>query len=127
MDQQKIIQFQMIEQEAQQLDQQIQLIEQHSSEIQKIKNGLDDLHELKERKILANIGRGIYIPAEITDKKLIVEIGNKKLIKKSIPDAKKLIEEQLSKLEKAKKHIMGRIEELQREMMILINEANKQN
>ena len=116
MDQEKLIQLQMIEQEAQQLEQQLQLIEQTFSEMNKLNRCLDELKETKEKKILANIGKGIYIPAEITDKKLIVEVGNKNLVRKSIPETKKIIDEQLEKLNFARNQVIGRIEELRGSM-----------
>ena len=126
MDQQKIIQFQLIEQEAQQLNQQLQVVEQHVLEMQKLKDGLETLENSKEKKILAGIGKGMYVPAEITDKKLIVEVGNKNLVKKSIPDAKKLIDEQLKKLDGVKKQILAKTEELQAQMMMLMQEVSKE-
>ena len=118
----------MIEQEANQLQQQMQMIEQHIKDMQELNSGLDELEKFKGKEIRANIGKGIYIPAEITDKNLIVEIGNKTLVKKTIPETKKIIEEQLGKLISEKGRTMERLEMMQEEMMRLIqNYQNSQN
>jgi len=113
---QQLIQLQMIEQEANQLEQQLQLIEQNLVEIQQLKASLNELNESKEKKILANIGRGIYIPAEIKSKELLVEVGGKNFVKKSVLETKEIIEGQIGKLNSAKQEIMERIEGLQGQM-----------
>ena len=88
--------------------------------------------EKKETKeILANIGKKIYIPVEIKDKNLIIEVGNKKFVKKSISETKELIEEQIIKLNSARQEITERFEQLQEEagklMMDIENSKNSQN
>ena len=120
MEQQQLIQLQMIEQEANQLEQQMQLIEQHLAEMQQLKMGLDELSESKEKEILAHIGKGIYIPAEIKSKELTVEIGNKNFVKKSIGETKEIVVGEIEKLDSAKQEIMERIEGLQGQMSRLM-------
>ena len=95
MNQQQIMQIQMIEQEAQQLNQQIQLIEQNTIELQDLNKSLDEIEQEESKEILAGLGKGIYLPVKITDKNLIVEVGNKIFVKKTIPETKELIKEQL--------------------------------
>lgn len=125
MDQQQIMQFQMLEQEANKLAQQLQLIENNLSEIQDIKEGLEEIDKKETKEILANIGKKIYIPVEIKDKNLIIEIGNKKFVKKSIPETRKLIEEQVNKMNHAKQEITNRLEDLQEEANNLMQEYQK--
>jgi len=120
MDQQQIIQIQMMEQEANQLNQQLQLIEQHLKEMQKLQEGLDELENSEEKDILANIGKGIYIPAKITDKTLIVEVGKGNLVKKSIGETKAIVQDQLIKLISAKQQLNERLNSLQTEMMSMM-------
>ncbi len=116
MNQEQLIQLQVIEQEAQQLEQQLQLIEQSLIEMQNLSSSLDELEKTDKKEILANIGRGIYIPAEIKSKTLTVEVGNKVFVKKSIPETKEIIEEQVQKLGSAKEQISDRIEDLRNEV-----------
>tara|TARA_Y100000310_G_scaffold325935_1_gene390176 strand:+ start:2674 stop:3078 length:405 start_codon:yes stop_codon:yes gene_type:complete len=126
MDQQQIMQIQMFEQEAQQLNQQLQLIEQNVSEMQDLELSLDEIEKKENNEILANLGKGIYIPVEIKDKKLIVEVGNKNFIKKTIPEAKDIIKEQLVKLISAKSQISERLNSLQSEISGMMQNMEKE-
>ena len=76
-------------------------------------------------KYKANIGRGIYIPAEIKDKNLTVEVGNKIFVKKSIPETKRIIEEQINKLDEARQQIEDKIEELRVEVNQVMKSEDK--
>jgi prefoldin alpha subunit len=125
MNQEQLMKFQMIEQEAQQLNQQLQLIEQNISEIFEIKTSLEEIEKKESKEILANLGKKIYIPVEIKEKHLIVEVGNKKLVKKSFSETKELVSEQLNKLDQAKMHISNRLESLQSEAERLMLEMEK--
>jgi prefoldin alpha subunit len=115
MNQEQIMQFQMLEQEANQLNQQLQMIDGNLKEIIEIKNGLDEIEKKDTKEILANIGKKIFIPVEIKEKSLIIEVGNKKFVKKSIPETKVLIVEQIEKLNSAKSEITQRLDVLQEE------------
>ena len=129
MKQEQIIQIQMFEQESQQLNQQLQLIEQNKSEMQELGLSLDEIEKKENNEILANIGKGIYLPVEIKDKKLIVEVGNKTFIKKSIPQTKEIIKEQLERLAIGKSQISERLEVLQieiEELMKKVDEKGKE-
>ena len=116
MENEQLIQLQVIEQEAQQLEQQLQLIEQSLIEMQNLSSSLDELEKTDKKEILANIGRGIYIPAEIKDKNLTVEVGNKVFVKKSIPETKEIIEDQIQRLGSVRKQISNKIEDLRQEV-----------
>ena len=130
MNQGQIMQFQMLEQEANKLSQQLQMIDNNLNEIVEIKNGLDEIEKKDTKDMLANIGKKIYIPVEIKEKKLIIEVGNKKFIKKSIAETKDLIGEQIEKLNSAKQEITGRLDELQEEagkLMMEIENSQEDN
>jgi prefoldin alpha subunit len=130
MNQEQIMQFQMMEQEANKLNQQLQLIENNLTEIREIAEGLDEIEKKETKEILANIGKKIYLPVEIKDKKLIIEVGNKSFVKKSISETKELIKEQIGKLNLARHEITERLENLQEEagklMMAIEEEQGKQ-
>jgi len=125
MNQQQIIQTQIMEQEAQQLNQQIQLIEQNIAEIQDLNISLDEINKKESKEILASLGKGINIPVDIKDKKLIVEVGKKNFVKKTIPETKNIIKEQLEKLISAKDQILERLDTLHKEIEIMMKEVEK--
>jgi len=131
MDQAQIMQFQMMEEEANKLSQQLQMIEGSIKEIDDINEGLEEIDKKETKEILANIGKKIYIPVEIKDKNLIIEVGNKKFVKKSITETKELIKEQIQKLNSARHEITQRLDELQEEagklMMSIENSQEEEN
>lgn len=125
MNQEKILQMQIIEQEFNQFSQQLELIDQNILEMQELKRSLAEVEKDNSKEILASLGRGIYIPVEIKDKKLIVEIGKKNLIKKTIPETINLIEEQINKLSIGKESIRRKLEDLQDEIENIASEDEK--
>ena len=127
MKQEQLMQLQMIEQEAEQFTKQSELIEQNISEMEELRASLEELEDKETKEILANLGKKIYIPVEIKDKTLIVEVGNKNFVKKSIPETKILIDEQLKRLLAAKSQIIERLEVMQKDMEIIMNEIQKED
>ena len=127
MEQEQIIQIQMFEQETQQLNQQLQLIEQNISEMQDLNLSLEEIEKEESKEILANLGKGIYIPVDIKDRKLIIGVGNKNFIKKTIPETKNIIQEQLKKLVGGRAQISERLEALQSEIGNLMKSIEGKN
>jgi len=120
MKQEQIIQIQMMEQEVNQLNQQLQLIEQNIKEMNELLESLEEIGNEENKDILANLGKRIFIPVEIKDKNLIVEVGKGNFVKKSVPETKEVIEREVSKLIDGKNQIMERLTSLQIEMNNLI-------
>jgi prefoldin alpha subunit len=120
MDQQNIMQAQMIEQEINQLNQQFQLIEQNIRELQNIELSLIEIEKEKTKEILINLGKGIYLPVDIKEKKLIIEVGGKNLVKKDPKETKEIIKDQIEKLTGAKIQVQERLESLYAEINNLL-------
>jgi prefoldin alpha subunit len=125
MDQEAIMKIQMMEQESNQLNEQLQMIEQSVNEMLELKASLDEIGKNENKEILANIGKRIYIPVEIKDKNLIVEVGKGHYVKKTPEETVNVVEGQLDKLMEGKNQIMGRLEELQNDMMKMIGEIEQ--
>jgi len=126
MNQEQIMHIQMLEQEANQLNEQLKLVDTNISDLVELGESLDELEKTKEKSILANIGKKIYLPVEIKEKELIVEVGNKRFIKKSINDTKKVIEGQIEKLNSGKSEILNRLNSLQQGMQDIVVEIEKE-
>jgi len=123
--QEQMMRFQILGQEAQELEKQLQIIEQHSSDLNRLRDGLTELEKEDGKEIYANIGKGIFISAEIKNKELIVEVGNKNLVKKSIPETQKIINSEIEKINQVKEEIMDRVEMLQEEMQKVMSSARE--
>jgi prefoldin alpha subunit len=108
--------FQVFEQQIKGLKQQLQAVEQAISELNNLNRGLDDLVGKEGNEIMAPVGRGIYAKAKLLSEDLTVDIGNKNLVKKSIPDTKKILQEQLKKLEDVKKELEENMENINKEL-----------
>jgi prefoldin alpha subunit len=129
MNHEQIIQMQVLEQEAEALNQQLQLIEQNLSEIKDLGSSLEEIEKKDNKEILVNIGKKIYLPVEIKDNNLLVEIGKGNFVKKTSSETKKIIDEQIEKLIIGREEITARLDELQQKandiMQIFIEENQK--
>jgi len=124
--QELIFQLSMFEQQIQQLQQQLQAVEQGLVELRSLNFGLDDVKKSENKEIFAQIGRGIFIKAKVLSENLIVNVGGKNFVQKSIPQTKELIEEQIKKLEEIKKELSNNLEEISMELDKTMLEAQKQ-
>lgn len=117
----------MFEQQIQQLQQQTQAVEQAIIEMNSLIFGLDDLKESKDKEIFASIGKGIFVKAKILSEDLIVDVGGKKFVKKSIGNTQKMIDNQIQKLEEIKKELNDNLEKVGNELVeIYTNAQNKE-
>ncbi|MDP2925409.1 MAG: prefoldin subunit alpha [Nanoarchaeota archaeon] len=124
MDKEQIMQLQIIEQESNQLNQQTELIDQNLSEIQELKNSLEEIERKECEEMLVNIGKKIFVPVKITDKNFIIEVGNKNFVKKSVKETRELVIGQIEKLLVAKEQVLQRIKELEDDMNDIIKKVN---
>ena len=120
-----IFRLSMLEQEISKFQEQLQLIEQNILELQNLQLSLQEIQGTKEKQMLANLGKNIFIKTEIQDKNLIVDVGNKIFIKKNIPETIKIIENQLLKLMQAKNQVLEKMQQLQGQAQEIIAEAEK--
>lgn len=115
----------MFEQQIQQLQQQLQAVEQGIVEMESLNIGLNELIGSIGKEILAPIGRGIFIKTKLLSEDLTVDIGEKKFVKKTIPETKKLIEEQIGKLKEVKGELEESLEKVSEELQEVMNEARE--
>jgi prefoldin alpha subunit len=116
-DQQELImKFQMFEQQINAINQQLEAIEGAIVEMSSLNLGLEELIGKKDNEIMAPIGRGIYARAKLISEELLVDIGNKNLIKKSIPETRELIQEQIKKLEQIREELNEELEKINQEL-----------
>ena len=129
--------MQMLGQEAEKLEQHMQVIEQQISELGSVKESiegiitkLDSKSQSKnnkeiDREILANLGKGIFVKADVKNEDLFINVGKEVIVRKKPNEAIKIIDEQLVKLVNGKEEIISRISELQGNMQAIMQEAQK--
>ena len=128
MDQQQqeiLFKLSMSEQHIRQLQQQLQAVEESMIELRSLDLGLDDIKDSAGKDMLASLGRGIFVKAKLLSEDLIVDVGSKNLVKKSIPETKKIIKDQTEKLHEVKKELEERVDEINKELTKLIFEAQE--
>jgi prefoldin alpha subunit len=90
--------FQVFEQQIRMLQEQLQAVEQTTMDLRTLDLGLDDLKGSKDKEILAQVGRGIFVKAKVISDDLIVDIGGKNFVSKDIDNTKNVLQEQVQKL-----------------------------
>ncbi len=108
--------FQVFEQQIMQIQQQLQAIDQAIVEIDFLEKGLDDLIGKKDLEILSPLGKGIFAKTKLLSEELIVDVGGKNFVTKSIPETQELIKEQLTKLNDVKKELEGEMQKINTEL-----------
>ena len=121
-----LMRLQMIQQEAGQLEEKLQTIDEQISSMEAIKASIKEIDKKDSKEFLANLGKGIFMKAEVTDKNLFVNVGKNTLIKKNPEETIKIIDDQVKKLFLGKEGVMRNIEGLQVEMQKLMQEAQKE-
>lgn len=119
------IKFQMFEQQIQQINQQLQAVEQAINELNSIDLGLDNLKNSTGKEILAQVGRGIFAKTKLIDEDLIVDIGEKTFVKKTIPETQEILKTQIEKLKEAQGQLNCNLEEINSELTNVFMEAQK--
>ncbi|MEM3091042.1 MAG: prefoldin subunit alpha [Candidatus Pacearchaeota archaeon] len=111
----------MFEQHAKFIQQQLRTIEEDLIDLNSLYFGLDELKNSREKEILAQIGRGIFIRSKILSEDLIVNVGGKSLVKKNILETKKIIKKQIENLEEIKKNLESELEEISSEVKKIVS------
>jgi len=123
--QELIYQLSILQQQAQQIQEQLQLVEQNVSDLNSISDGLNELRGKKDSEMLAPLGRGIFVKAKILSEELTVDIGKKNFVKKSIPETREIVSTQIEKIEQIKKQLLDELDKINNQLLALINTAEK--
>ena len=116
----------IFEQQAQQIQQQLEMIESGVAELTNLGIGLEELNGKKDKDILAPIGSGIFVKANLLSEDLIVDIGGKNFIKKSIPETKEMIKQQIHRLEDVYGQLTSSLDEINSQVTEIIGNIQNQ-
>lgn len=91
-----------LKQESEEAEQQIEFVKSQIVELEEFANGLREFGKSKKTEILAPLGKGVFVEAELKDSgKLLVDVGAEVIIKKSSEETLKIIESQIWKFREA--------------------------
>lgn len=112
----------MFEQQMRHLQEQVDAVSQGVNELGFLSSGLDEFKDGKGKEILAPLGRGIFVPSKVSSDDLLVDIGKKTLVKKSIPETKEIIKEQTKKLIEIKEELNKNLEQVSKDAEAALKE-----
>lgn len=126
--QEYFMRVQMLGQEAERIEQQIQVIEQQIAELSAVKESIKAIETGDEKKeILANLGKGIFVKADLKNKELFINVGKDVIIKKTPEETIKVIEKETQRMMEGKSAMIARIQEIQENMQELMKEMQSQS
>jgi len=112
----------MFEQQMQLIQQQIEAIEQAVNETSLLNSGLESLKNPKDKEIFASVGKGIYVKGKLLDEKLLVDVGGKRFVKKTVDETQETIKDQIKKLGEVKKELENNLEKINGELERIFSE-----
>jgi prefoldin alpha subunit len=124
-EQELMMKFQMFEQQIQQTQQQLQAVDGALVDLGTIHLGLADLKGSKDKEIMAPIGKGIFAKTKLISEELIVDVGDKTFVSKSISETQEMIKEQTTKLNEVKEQLEGALQEINSELTKTMIEAQQ--
>lgn len=129
--QEKYVLYQLLNQNLESLKQQIQLVEQQFIEVKSTLMSVDDLKGVSgKNEIFLPLGSGCYGKGKVTEnRKILVNVGAGIFINKKSVSVESFLEERVKELEKAGEEIQTQMERIARQMSELgleIQELAKQ-
>tara|TARA_Y100000294_G_scaffold143280_1_gene137715 strand:- start:80 stop:475 length:396 start_codon:yes stop_codon:yes gene_type:complete len=99
----KYMEFQMIQQQLEQINEHLEMLMQQSQEIEISINAIKEIGKTEvDNEILAPIANGIFIKSRLHDnKKLVVNVGSDTTVERTVPEVVKLLEEQHKQMHKS--------------------------
>ena len=116
MSQELLYKLGMFERNMELLGQQSQLVEKNIIDLNSLNFDMDEIKNSVGKDVLAPLGRGIFVKTKLVSDEMIVDVGSKNFVKKSVPETKKIIKEQIEKLNQVKKELENEAEEIDKEM-----------
>ncbi|MDP7506419.1 MAG: prefoldin subunit alpha [Candidatus Woesearchaeota archaeon] len=112
--QQRYMELQMINNQIKQYQKQIQLFENQLIELDTLNQGIINIGSTKPgTEILASLGPGIFVKAELKDNKnFLVNVGSGTNVKKDASSTQELINNQAEQLKKLLEQSMGELQNL---------------
>ena len=85
-------------------------VEEQIRELELFQENLKLFEQGDKKEILASIGRGVSIPAQITDTTLFVEVGAGVVLRKTPAETRTIIREQLTKFDSVRAQLQQQLQ-----------------
>lgn len=124
--QEYLIKLQMLEQQASQFGEQLKLIDKQIVELQTLKENMTSLEKSDENEMFSEIGKGIYVKGQLDKGKMLVDVGNKILVPKTSKEISIIVNEQIKKFDEVKSEIGKHVDQVNKDLDDMIQEAHKE-
>ena len=126
MNQEEVIELDRKYHQAQEIENSLGIIESEISELDRFAIALEEIENNKNKKILAGLGRGVFIKSELEEKDLFVDVGSGTFLKKSIKETVKTIKNQIGRLKKVRVEQAAKIDSISLEMQELVKQVENE-
>lgn len=106
--------------ESQEVEERLNLVAQQISELEEFGMSIEEIDRSREKDILASLGKGVYLPAQIKEKELFIGVGSGIFVKKKPHEATAVVKSQIEGLLKMREDLLERNEDLNEEMQELM-------
>lgn len=110
----KYMELQMMQHQAQQVQQQVQALESQAGEMDIVQQALDDFAQSKAGSpAIVTLTPGLFVKAKLEETdKVLLNVGGGAVVQKTIPEAKKVIAEQATELRKLQEELSAQLQKL---------------
>ena len=117
----------MLEQYTRQLEEHDALLAQQVAELEQFHAHLTLFSKEQPKRILASLGKGVYIKSDIVEPLLFVEVGANVIVRKSAPEVAAVVRDQSEKLRASQLKLTAQIGFCAQRLQELMAELEKQH
>ncbi len=120
MEQDILVQARALQERSEETERGLAFIEEQIHELELFQENLNLFEKGDKKEILASIGRGVSIPAQITDTTLFVEVGAGVVLRKTPAETQKIIREQIRKFDTARAQLQQQLQSYVFELSVMM-------
>jgi len=124
MNQELMFELEELNRQSKDNEERLRIVEQQILELKSFENNLEELENNENNEILASLGKGVFIKADLKEENLFVEVGSGILVKKSLGNSKKIAEQQTKKLIEMKNQLLSENESISERMKNALEKIN---
>ena len=117
----------MLERQSQETQNKIEFVNQQIAELMQFQDSLNYFNDSDQKQILASLGKGVYVKANLENKDLFVEVGSGVIVKKKSSDMNDIINDQIRKFTEVRTHLIAEFESYNKSLQSLVKEIEEAN
>ncbi|MEK6889320.1 MAG: hypothetical protein AABW80_04405 [Nanoarchaeota archaeon] len=126
MDNNLILQAADLEKQIHEMENHLKFVDTQLTELSKFGQEILQFNNSNSNSVLTSLGKGVYVPAQISEKELFVEVGAGVVVKKTPEQLVKVIEAQVRGLNESREYIISRLESSSSALQELVDSLEKE-